>query len=91
MRTKQITIRIPFDFHQQLVKYAEDHYLPVSRVITQSVAKAISYKHVKPAYRTPYVEPTPEVVYEEEEIREFTEEEYADLLRRADAAPTADV
>lgn len=44
MATKQLTIRLPADFHQQLVKYAEEHYLPVSRVITQAVAKTIAYK-----------------------------------------------
>lgn len=52
MVTKQLTIRIPMDFHRQLVKYAEEHYLPVSRVITQSVTKTIIYKPRPATFRS---------------------------------------
>lgn len=92
MKTKQLTIRIPMDFHQQLVKYAEEHYLPVSRVITQAVAKTIAYKP-KPATPRTYQQPV------EPEYGEITPEDYesnwdwdmADLQRRAAAAPRRDV
>ena len=59
MATKQLTIRLPADFHQQLVKYAEEHYLPVSRVITQAVAKTIAYKPQRSASRSAVTDSTP--------------------------------
>lgn len=87
MKTKMITVRCPVALHTALMDYCELRFVSASSLILQLVCKEIGYKHVKPAYRTPYVEPHEE----EEEIREFTEEEYADLLRRVDAAPPADV
>lgn len=93
MRTKQLTIRIPLDFHQQLVQYAENNYLPITRVVTQSVAKTIDYKHKKATPRTytdlplplPVAIAPPVVI--EEDYPDFTEEELADLQRRAANAP----
>lgn len=87
---KFLHVRIPHDFHQQLVKYAEEHYLPVSRVITQAVAKTIAYKPQRATPRT-YQQPV------EPEYGEITPEDYesdwdmADLQRRAAAAPRRDV
>ena len=78
MKTKQITIRIRLDFYQQLVAYAETHYLPLSRVITQSVAKTIAYKPQKAT-------PRPEQ-YGEPDVN-FTDEELEDLQHRAASAP----
>lgn len=96
MKTKQLTIRIPYDFHQQLVKYAEEHYLPVSRVITQAVAKAIAYKP-KPATPRTYQDYTPVVVQppqppipdEDGLIPDDGDDDWdiEDLQRRAAAAP----
>lgn len=91
---KFLHIRIPVDFHQQLVKYAEDRFIPISAVVLQSVAKTIDYTPKKATPRT-YVDLTPVIVpaptpeptpVEDEDIPEWTEEEYADLLRRADAS-----
>jgi hypothetical protein len=41
---KFLHIRIPADFHRQLVKYAEDRFVPVSSVVLQAVAQTIGYK-----------------------------------------------
>lgn len=41
---KFLHIRISADFHQQLVKYAEDRFTPVSSVVLQAVAQTIEYK-----------------------------------------------
>lgn len=93
MRTKQLTIRIPLDFHQQLVAYAESNYLPVSRVITQAVAKTIAYKPQKATPRS--IDPVePEEHWEELRPEDyapldtdFTDEEWKALQRRAASAP----
>lgn len=93
MKTKQLTIRIPMDFHQQLVKYSEEHYLPVSRVITQAVAKTIAYKPQRATSRsasavTP-VEPEYGEINPEDFLSSVDESDWdvADLQRRAAAAP----
>lgn len=54
---KYLHVRIPHDFHQQLVKYAEDRFIPVSSVVLQAVAKVIDYTP-KPA-TTRSVSPPP--------------------------------
>lgn len=96
MKTKQLTIRIPMDFHQQLVKYSEEHYLPVSRVITQAVAKAIAYKPQRATSRSTAspspvtaVEPEYGDVNPEDFLSSVDESDWdvADLQRRAAAAP----
>ncbi len=93
MKTKQLTIRIPMDFHQQLVKYSEEHYLPVSRVITQAVAKTIAYKPQRATSRTPSavtpVEPEYGEINPEDFLSSVDESDWdvADLQRRAAAAP----
>lgn len=93
MKTKQLTIRIPMDFHQQLVKYSEEHYLPVSRVITQAVAKTIAYKPQRATPRAPSavtpVEPEYGEINPEDFLSSVDESDWdvADLQRRAAAAP----
>jgi nucleotide-binding universal stress UspA family protein len=87
---KFLHIRIPYDFHQQLVKYAEDRFVPVSSVVLQAVAKTIDYVPKKTTPRTPSpplpFTPAPVVDAEEESV-DFTDEELADLQRRASSAP----
>ena len=92
MNTKQLTIRIPVDFHQQLVEYAEEHYLPVSRVITQAVAKTIIYKPKKhtPRTFTPHQTVEPEfgdISLEDYSAPEDDDIDFTELQRRAAAAP----
>lgn len=93
MKTKQLTIRIPMDFHQQLVKYSEEHYLPVSRVITQAVAKTIAYKPQRATSRSASVVTPVEPEYGEINPEDFlssvdeSDWDVADLQRRAAAAP----
>lgn len=90
MRTKQLTIRIPLDFHQQLVAYAEAQYLPVSRVITQAIAKTIAYKPQKATSRSTVPEEHWEELRPEDYTTpdlDFTDEELEDLQRRAVSAP----
>ena len=87
---KFLHVRIPHDFHQQLVKYSEEHYLPVSRVITQAVAKAIVYKPQRATSRS-YSTDTASVAAVEPEYGDINPDEYdwdmEDLQRRAAAAP----
>lgn len=93
MKTKQLTIRVSLDFYQQLVAYAGSNYLPISRVITQAVAKTIAYKPQKATPRS-----TAPVATEEkwDDLRpedyvitstDYTDKEWEDLQRRAAAAP----
>lgn len=95
---KFLHVRIPHDFHQQLVKYAEDRFLPVSSVVLQAVAKTIDYKP-KPATPRTYQQPVEPV---EPEYGEITPEDFLssvdesdwdmeDLQRRAAAAPLRNV
>lgn len=93
MKTKQLTIRVSLDFYQQLVAYAGSNYLPISRVITQAVAKTIAYKPQKATPRSK--DPVePEEYWEELRPEEyapldtdFTDAEWEDLQRRAASAP----
>lgn len=90
---KFLHVRIPHDFHQQLVKYAEDRFIPVSSVVLQAVAQTIGYKP-KPATSrsgsavTP-VEPEYGEINPEDFLSSVDESDWdmADLQRRAAAAP----
>jgi hypothetical protein len=96
---KFLHVRIPYDFHQQLVKYAEDRFISVSSVVLQSVAKTIGYTPKKATPRT-YQDYTPVVVQPPQppipdedglipDLGELDESDWdmEDLQRRAAAAP----
>lgn len=86
---KFLHVRIPLDFHQQLVKYAEDRFIPVSSVVLQSVAKTIGYTPKKATPRT-YQDYTPVVVPDEYGLIPDDGDDawdVEDLQRRAAAAP----
>ena len=94
---KFLHIRIPADFHQQLVKYAEDRFIPVSGVVLNAVAQTIAYK---PQRATERSISTPVVPQPEPQLDEFglapdtdgaTDLEWEDLQRRAAAAPSRPV
>ncbi len=81
---KFLHIRIPADFHQQLVKYAEDRFVPVSSVVLQAVAQTIGYKPRLATERT-YQQSQP---LDEFGLAPDTDDlDMADLQRRAAAAP----
>ena len=84
---KFLHVRIPHDFHQQLVKYAEDRFIPVSSVVLQAVAQTIGYKP-RPATTRTYQ-------YSADDFGMTPEAEddwdMADLQRRAAAAPLRNV
>lgn len=90
---KFLHVRVPYDFHQQLVKYAEDRFIPVSSVVLQSVAKTIGYTPKKATPRT-YQDHTPVAVVEPE-YGDINPDEYdwdmEDLQRRAAAAPLRNI
>jgi len=84
---KFLHVRVPHDFHQQLVKYAEDRFIPVSSVVLQAVAQTIGYKPRPATTRTyqdpvPFTDPIPD-------LGELDESDWdvAELQRRAQAAP----
>jgi hypothetical protein len=79
---KFLHIRIPYDFHQQLVKYAEERFIPISSVVLQAVAETIKYKPSPATLRTYQAEPIPSITLDEDVV-DFTEDELADLQRRA--------
>lgn len=87
---KFLHVRIPHDFHQQLVKYAEDRFVPVSSVVLQSVAETIGYTPKKATPRT-YQDYTSVVVQPQPSSDDINPDEYdwdvEDLQRRAAAAP----
>jgi hypothetical protein len=82
---KFLHVRIPHDFHQQLVKYAEDRFVPVSSVVLQAVAQTIGYKPKPSTSRSTDASPV------EPEYGDINPDEYdwdmEDLQRRAAAAP----
>lgn len=80
---KFLHVRIPHDFHQQLVKYAEDRFIPVSSVVLQAVAQTIGYKP-RPASTRTYQQPVDDFGLTPEAEDDF---DMADLQRRAAAAP----
>lgn len=86
---KFLHVRIPYDFHQQLVKYAEDRFISVSSVVLQSVAKTIGYTPKKATPRT-YQDYTPVVLQPPQPpIPDDGDDDWdmEDLQRRAAAAP----
>lgn len=85
---KFLHVRVPHDFHQQLVKYAEDRFIPVSSVVLQAVAQTIGYKP-RPATPRTYQDPP---VVQDDPIPDLGELDGGDwdveeLQRRAQAAP----
>lgn len=85
---KFLHIRIPYDFHQQLVQYASDRFIPVSGVVLNAVAKEIGYKPKKATPRG-YQDLAPVVVKAEPEPEYADLEddpEWSDLMRRAAAS-----
>ena len=93
---KFLHVRIPHDFHQQLVKYAEDRFIPVSSVVLQAVAQTIGYKPKQATTRTyQYSEAHTPVAAVEPEYGDINPDEYdwdmEDLQRRAAAAPLRNV
>lgn len=87
---KFLHIRIPHDFHQQLVKYAEDRFTPVSSVVLQAVAQTIGYRP-KPSTSRSLSTDTAPVAAVEPEYGDINPDEYdwdmEDLQRRAASAP----
>lgn len=80
---KFLHVRIPVDFHQQLVKYAEDRFVPVSSVVLQAVAQTIGYKP-RPATTRNYQQPVDDFGLAPETDDDLDMDE---LQRRANSAP----
>lgn len=87
MKTKLLTVRIPVAFHSALVAYCEERFIPMSSLVMQLLAKEIGYKPPRVAPRSfdmvveqHYVSPE---VEEDDGAVDFTDDELADLQRRA--------
>jgi hypothetical protein len=98
MKTKLLTVRIPVTFHSALVAYCEEQFIPMSSLVMQLLAKEIGYKPQRDTPRSsvpvvqqywdgtkfvPNAVQLPPEVVEDGGAVDFTEEELADLQRRA--------
>lgn len=85
MKTKLLTVRIPVAFHSALVAYCEERFIPMSSLVMQLLAKEIGYKPPRVAPRSfdMVVEQHYTPLEEDDGAVDFTDDELADLQRRA--------